>query len=324
MTGGKNIKLWVKILTATGLLLCLSVIYLHWQLNPKQMFSNREIAVLAAPEMAQEELGEEESLADNVVKQSFNLLILGIDAWNDEKSRTDLIMLANVNTESKKINIVSIPRDTRVNIPNVGYTKINHAHILGEIKGGNKMGTSYSLQAVSNLFNTDINYYIKVDFQGLKNFIDLLGGVEIELAQPLYLSFANITLPAQKQVIDGELAIEFVRERYSLPEGDFGRQKNHYLLLKAISNKLLEPKTIRKAPQLLKQAKEQLVDTNFTEIELLSLALMFQGLADDHISYTQISGYGEQHFDPLVKSNLYYWIPDKEEISSISERVFNN
>ncbi len=94
---------------------------------------------------------------------AFNMLVLGIDARRNEPSRSDVMILANINPKTRKVLLISIPRDTRVEIPGVGNTKINHAHVLGEIEGGNHQGTVASLQAVSNLLNCDIHCYIKVN-----------------------------------------------------------------------------------------------------------------------------------------------------------------
>lgn len=69
---------------------------------------------------------------------SFNVVLIGTDTWGGEISRADTIMVVHVMPEQRKVNIVSVPRDTRVYVQNVGYTKINHAHIVGESKGGNE------------------------------------------------------------------------------------------------------------------------------------------------------------------------------------------
>ena len=84
------------------------------------------------------------------------MLVLGIDARRNEPSRSDVMILANINPKTRKVLLISIPRDTRVEIPGVGNTKINHAHVLGEIEGGNHQGTVASLQAVSNLLNLSL------------------------------------------------------------------------------------------------------------------------------------------------------------------------
>jgi len=315
-----------KYLIAIGLISAFCGLYGYWFFATMQPFTAKEIPVLVTPEPAvqiEEEEGPDLTYFEARQLERFNVLILGIDNWDNKVSRTDLMMLVNVNTQNKQVNVISIPRDTRVEIPDVGYTKINHAHVIGEIKGGNKAGTEMALQAVSNLLQTPIHYYAKIDIEGFKNFIDQIGGLDIELTQSVKLSHLGVTLPAQKQNIDGNLAFELVRERYSLPDGDFGRQRNQYLVLKALVFKLLKPEYLSRLPELITMARNEVVDTNFNDTELICLAWLFKGTDKESINYMQIPGRSEYFYDPLVKVNLYYWVPDMEKIKEISDKYLN-
>lgn len=252
---------------------------------------------------------------------AFNMLVLGIDARRNEPSRSDVMILANINPKTRKVLLISIPRDTRVEIPGVGNTKINHAHVLGEIEGGNHQGTVASLQAVSNLLNCDIHCYIKVNFEGFKNFIDSIGGVEIELEEPVKLTFAGVTLLAEKQNLNGDTALKLVRERFSLPDGDFGRQKLQYLLLQALAKKLMAPKYIPRIPDLISQARYNVLDTNLTETDAVSLAWIFKGISSGNIDHLSIPGHAEYAVDPLIRSEVYYWVPDTVKTAGLLSKV---
>lgn len=293
---------------------------LVWYLNPQQRFYTKRVPILASPNMANKVADEFSHRDDGAHKIKFNILLLGIDARRQEESRTDVIMLANVNPQEKIINVVSIPRDTRVNIDGVGYTKINHAHFLGERKGGNHSGTKESMQAVSNLCKCDINYYLKVDFKGFEEFVDTIGGVEVELPQPVKLTYSNIILPATKQRIDGGTALQLVRERESLSNGDFGRQKNQALVLKALILRLLESQNMERIPKLVKQFKEDVIDINLTESDMISLLFMLRNISEQNINYIQIPGQDGYAVDPLLKKRLYYWFPDSEKVEEISKQ----
>ena len=255
--------------------------------------------------------------------KSFNVILLGIDARNQEKSRTDLIMLSNVNPKDKTVQVVSIPRDTRIELPGVGHTKINHAHLLGEIKGGTEEGTFASLQAVSELLQCEIDYYIKLDFDAFSDFIDTIGGIEIDLEKPVTLTFDKKTLPAGKQHLDGYTALKLVRERYSLPDGDFGRQKLQFLILETLAYKLLEPCSLLELPALLEKIRTR-VDTNLNIGDVITLARMFQKLPKESITHVLLPGRGGYAPDRLINSSLYYWFPDSEQIQKISERFRNS
>src|SRR5665648_1297146 len=85
------------------------------------------------------------------LKGRVNVLLLGSDTRGDEVGRTDTMILISADTKTKHVSIISIPRDTRVNLPGIGLTKITHANVMGELKGGVQAGTQAAVQAVSNL-----------------------------------------------------------------------------------------------------------------------------------------------------------------------------
>ncbi len=326
----------------------ISILGLYWAFYSLTQFDNKNIPVLAKPSIRSDvkdldldkykesyraerndnnfknNAEEQNKMIDEKQRISFNVLILGIDSRNGENARTDVIMLANVNPINKQINIISIPRDTRINIKGIGWTKINHSHWLGEIKGGNHLGTEATIQAVSDFLQVPIHYYVKINFEGFKDIVDTIDGIDIVLKVPVKLSFSNITLPAKKQHIDGNIALALARERYSLENGDFGRQQHQILILKAIANKMLDIKNINKIPTIIKQVKGDLLDTNFTDENIISLAWTFKGLSMDNINYIQIPGHDGYDLDPILKERLYYWLPDLVEVKKIINKYVNN
>jgi LCP family protein required for cell wall assembly len=260
----------------------------------------------------------DQNLISPLTSQHFNILILGIDARDSAGSRADVIMVANVNPVLKKINLVSIPRDTRIAVSGIGYTKINHTHFLGERAGGNVKGTQATLRAAANLLHCRLNYYIKVDFQGFEDFVDSLGGLDIELPQPVKFTFrSKMSLPAGKNHLNGEMALELTRERYSLKNGDFGRQQNQLRILKSIAKQVLSSITIPQLYKFIVRERKDVVDTNFTNVDLISLAWLMRQMPERNLNYFQIRGKSEYAIDPLTKTTVYYWQPDMEDISRI-------
>ena len=110
-----------------------------------------------------------------------NVLLLGSDARGDEASRTDSMILISADTKTKHVSMISIPRDTRVNLPGIGLTKITHANAMGELSGGVHEGTMASVQAVNNLLGVTINDYAKINFEGFKTIVDAVGGIDVTL-----------------------------------------------------------------------------------------------------------------------------------------------
>lgn len=310
-----------------GICLLIGVIFLSVSLllfcfcfDPAGHFNAGRLPILASPAEVRDGRTEENQKLNSPVRSPFiNVLLLGIDSRAGEPSRTDVIMLGQIRPTTKKMSLVSIPRDTRVRLGGLGYTKINHAHIIGELRGGNRTGTESALRAVSDLCGIDIHYYVKIDFAGFKQFIDWMGGLEVELPRPLRLTYDNLTLPAKRQHLNGHKALMLIRERESLPDGDFGRQRNQYIVLKALALKMLEPQHLCNIRQIFGRLQKNVVDTNFSAGDLVSLALLFEEMNEQDISYFQIPGQGGYDYDPLVKSRIYYWNPDVKKLAGIIE-----
>src|SRR5690606_34572192 len=140
-------------------------------------------------------------------------LLLGVDTNDGSKSgsRTDNMMLFKVDKKTSKISVLSIPRDTRTRIRGRAQEeKINHAHAYG--------GPELSVKAVKDLLGIELEYYVKVDFQIVKEFVDLIGGVEVDV--PMDIKGTNIKKGVQ--VLNGEQAMEFLRFRKGYIDQDLG------------------------------------------------------------------------------------------------------
>lgn len=323
-------KEYIGLLLAIMLLICFLITGVFWlvSLHPINHFHSKKLPLLAVPTFSNQgnfdlspkalpKIGFEQSF-HSPISQSFNILILGIDARDTNPSRADMIMVVNINPLAKTVNLVSIPRDARIAVAGIGYTKINHTHLLGEMKGGNLKGTQASLNAVANLLLCNLNYYVKVDFQGFKNFIDTLGGLDIRLPDSVKLTFKSITLPAGNNHLNGDMTLELTRERYSLKNGDFGRQRNQLLVLKAIAKQMMGS-DITRLSESISQASKNVVDTNLTNADLLSLAWLLRQVPEGNLNYYQIRGESEYGLDPLTKTVVYYWKVDMEDIKRIQK-----
>ncbi|RUT39427.1 LytR family transcriptional regulator [Paenibacillus anaericanus] len=232
-------------------------------------------------------------------------------------------MVAHVMPDQRKVNIVSVPRDTRVYVEKVGYTKINHAHIVGELKGGNKQGTLTLIQAVSDFMNIPIHHYIKTNFSGVRDFIDTIGGVNMVIDQDVVIT-PEITIKKGEQHLDGEHALYLARARYSTPDGDFSRQREQFNIVRAVADQLLKPEHLPDLAGLLLKEKKDIIDTSFSDSDLISLAWLFKGIGSDDFTYEQIPGKNSFGLDPLVGSKVYYWSADPEEVKSLKERLFTD
>ncbi|WP_303802748.1 LCP family protein, partial [Alicyclobacillus macrosporangiidus] len=148
--------------------------------------------------------------------------------------------------------VLSIPRDTRVNLPGYDETKITHANYLAELKGSESAGIQATLQAVSDLTGLTINYYAETDYWGLQDIVDAVGGismdvpVDVKLTHPWYHEDYGKVIPKGEHFLDGKMVTEIVHERYSLPDGEFDRQRLQEAALVGIAKQVLQPGNVTK------------------------------------------------------------------------------
>lgn len=331
---------------ATAVLL-LAGFELYSSLAPERHFRSDQLPVLAAPSTSLtasvEPTAATAAIAETAVAQAplttpdpvpaaakaeppnakasepvsgFNVLILGIDGENGV-GRSDVMIVAHVDPVKKAVSLVSVPRDTRVSLPSVGTTKLNHAYFLGELNG-RKKGVQASIEAISSLFRIPIHYYVKTDFQGFSKLIDTIGGVDIEVPQDMLISETRTLLRQGVRHLDGNTALHFVRERYSLAGGDFDRQADQAALLKAVAAKMLTGEQLPRLPRLIKQAKEDFVETNMSVSDIASLALLFKDKSELDFRHITLPGKPLTADDPLVGSKLWYWSVDAGEVEAVA------
>ncbi len=283
--------------------------------NPGVRFNQRKLPVVAAAPARPQ-------TAERYARRAgFNILILGLDTWERSAGRADLIMVVNLNPQTRQVNVVSIPRDTKVPAGSRGWTKINHLHLLSENQK-TPGGTQAMIDAVCNLLQQNLNYYLKINFRGFEDFIDQLGGLDIDLERPVKLTFKNQTLPAGKNHLDGATALELTRERFSLPAGDFSRQSQQLRVLKALVRQLVRADNLRNLPRQIQAAQKNLVETNFNQADWLAIAGLLHGLPESNLQYHQVPGRSQMGLDPLTHTQVYYWVPDRESVKRLGKDYF--
>lgn len=240
-----------------------------------------------------------------VSNQPLNILLLGMDIGdvkqveNTDIKKTDTIMVLNYNPSTKKVNLVSVPRDTLIEVDAYdefgylrNYWKINNACTLG--------GDEELIKHVESLLELTVNYIVKVDYEAFRNFIDAIGGVEMyieqdmfydDIMQDLHINFTG----GETVLLDGKGAEEFFRWRGNndntgLADGDLGRIKNQQKLIKEVVKKCLSPLIIFKMPKILDVVKED-VSTNMPADKMISYGFKF--LFNDGISMNTLQGYDE-------------------------------
>lgn len=195
------------------------------------------------------------------------VLILGSDARSgDTVSRSDVIILARLDPDDGIAEMVSIPRDTMVTIPGHGTEKINAAYAYG--------GASGAVECVSEFAGVPISHYVEVHFEELKEVVDRLGGITVDIPQDIVAGNGGKSFSKGEQLIDGEQALAFARERYHVSGGDFGRAYAQRMILQAIVKRVVDS-PVTEIPGLVTELSS-CVSTDFTVSDLIDLALKYR------------------------------------------------
>lgn len=168
---------------------------------------------------------EQQAAREERALQNINILLVGCDQRGAEAARADTIMLATLRPVDKEVSLLSIPRDTLVNIAGHGRTRINHALAYGDMPLLQK--------TLEDLLDTDIDYAAKVNFEGFKDIIDALGGVQIDVERRMYKPLENIDLQPGSQRLNGYDALAYVRWRGDA-KADLGRIERQQKFLAAL------------------------------------------------------------------------------------------
>ncbi len=168
-----------------------------------------------------------------------NVLLTGVAGGdNTAPDLTDTIMFVSVDTQNHELDMFSIPRDLYVEVPGFGYSKINAAYSMGKnynVAGG---GMSVLEDTVTNVVGQDIDYYVKVDFDGFVQAVDLLGGIEVNVENDIYDymypdgygGYQVFSVQAGRQHMDGETALKYSRSRQTTSDFDRARRQQQVLL----------------------------------------------------------------------------------------------
>ncbi len=254
--------------------------------------------------------GDSELLKDG---QRLNVLLLGIDAREDEgMARSDSIILVSVDPKSKQVSLLSIPRDTRVNIPGHGWDKINSATVYG--------GPELSAKVLSSLLGVSVKHYILTDFSGFKDIVDVLGGVVLDVDQDMYevldgdrTDVINLTMGVQR--LDGDKALQYVRYR-KYDFADIDRTKYQQKFLIALVKEILQPSSIPKLPRLIPEINRY-VKTNLSISDMLKMTTAAKSLESFNMVAQTLPG------RPIELPDGDYWGVDPVEAEQAVAALFN-
>ncbi|WP_429960652.1 LCP family protein [Enterococcus sp. AZ012] len=246
------------------------------------------------------ERDREDRLRENDVdlsqKDSFSVLLMGIDTGDlgrVEQGRSDTMMVATISPQDNQTTVVSIGRDSYVDIVGHGTTdKINHAYAFG--------GPAMAMNTVEKFLDIPIDHYVSINMAGLKELVDAVGGIEVD--NEITFSQDGFDFAIGRTSLNGEQALAYSRMRYEDPNGDYGRQERQRKIVEGIVKKVLSLDGITQYQTILNAVEQNMkTDMSFDDIRTLAFnyrsafqtikqdQLQGEGFMQDGISYQRVS-----------------------------------
>lgn len=262
------------------------------------------------PQTGQDELSEEEREKSEIAKQlgEYTVLLLGVDSPTGYRTRTDTIILATIDTETRKARLVSIPRDTRVKIKG-GWDKINAAYVYG--------GIDLAKETVEDFLGIQIDRYAIVNFNSLVKLVDAVGGIEVDVPQRMYKPSENIDLQPGLQTLDGAGALAYSRYR-GTAGGDLDRIQRQQEVIQLLVDKIISVQGLKNLPELVNLMQEN-VETDIPVREILALGKLASDIMANEIVSVVVPGKNEKI------DGLWYYEPDlaqlEEQLRASTEQI---
>ena len=260
----------------------------------------------------------------------FNVLLVGLDQrWQVQHRsfRTDTIMIASLNPETSEALLFSIPRDLYVEVPGHGKRRINIAHVLGETQGYPGGGPALLMDTIQQNFGIPLHGYVMINFEGFRETVDLLGGVDIYVEKEIWDSKypddrggeMTIHIPAGQQHMDSETLLRYCRSRYG--SDDYERMARQQKALVALGRKFLSLGMLPRLPELLGTMSHTFY-TDLRPDQIIYLVQLASRVDPDEIQMVVIdrSLLDPSQRQPGDEPSLLY--PDWDKIHALAREVF--
>lgn len=229
--------------------------------------------------------------------QPFSVVLLGVDQRENDRGRSDSIIVMAVNPNTNTVKMLSIPRDTRTEIIGKGKVdKINHAFAYG--------GVQMSLDTIENFLDIPIDYYVQVNMEGFKDIVDSVGGVTVQ--NDLDFTYEGVHFTKGSLNLNGEKALKYSRMRYEDPRGDFGRQQRQRQIIQAVIDEGASLNSLTNYGDIF-QALGNNVKTNLTFDEMVTIQSKYKA-ASKSIEQIQVNAQGT-----MIDGVSYQLISDEEK-----------
>lgn len=259
--------------------------------------------------------GNENIINDDAVKKEegqYLILLVGVDKnGNDDNTdftRTDTIMLISADTKTGKMELLSIPRDSRVKIRDK-FDKVNHAHAFG--------GIELTMQTLRQFLGLDIDYYVQVNYQALINIVDALGGVDYDVPEGINIHKGKVKIHPGPNHLDGNEVMWYLRTRNIYNNGDIGRVNTQQAFVKAMVDEMVKKSKDMNLMTFISNYIKY-VKTNLPMSAMLDLAGHIDSFSSDKMSTHTVPGMEQ------TINGTSYWIPDYDKTWEIVDDNYSN
>ncbi len=260
-------------------------------------------------------------LADRV-----NILVIGVDVTLDNRrrvvnvARADSLLLVSFDPDRGRISALSIPRDTRVQIPGVGQTKVNASYAYG--------GPRLTIKTVEKLLGVTVHHYVKLGAESFSHLIDAVGGIEIDVEKDMkYIdNWAGFTVDLKKgrQRLNGQQATGYIRFRHDAL-GDIGRVERQHKVMMTLVGQLRQPSTVLAGPRLLRAFAEN-TQTTLTPVELATLGVFALRTQEVPLRIEMLpGGFAPEYWEPdtarvrALVADMVYGVSSEELAKTVVE-----
>ena len=259
--------------------------------------------------------GNENIINDDAINKEegqYLILLVGVDKnGNDDNTdftRTDTIMLISADTKTGEMELLSIPRDSRVKIRDK-FDKVNHAHAFG--------GIELTMQTLRQFLGLDIDYYVQVNYQALINIVDALGGVDYDVPEGINIHKGKVKIHPGPNHLDGNEVMWYLRTRNIYNNGDIGRVNTQQAFVKSMVDEMVKKSKDMNLMTFISNYIKY-VKTNLPMSAMLDLAGHINSFSSDKMSTHTVPGMEQ------TINGTSYWIPDYDKTWQIVDDSYSN
>ncbi len=251
--------------------------------------------------------------------KSFNIYISGIDSYGDINtvSRSDVNIIASVNLEKGKVILISTPRDAYVKIADGGqdqYDKLTHAGVYG---------VNASLHTLENLYDSNIDFFVRINFTSFLNVIDAIGGIDVYNDQAFVSLHGGDYFPIGQVHMNAKEALGYVRERFALKNGDLDRSRNQEKVIKAVIEKMLQKENLLNADRIFRLVSQS-IQTNVSFEQAMGwVDYQLESNKSIEIEKVVVEGRGQSGLPSYAMPgyNLYMYVIDEQNLAEIKQKI---